>query len=122
VVTGVTAGRGRGARHPAWQVKCKKWAPLLACISAFSVHLIFSKILFLAFLKNFTGDPVNCITNLPRFFMCLNMRFPEYAIILIKQISASLPPIAIQGIKNSVPSPPGAFVGLAPQKKFQPPN
>ena len=39
------------ARRLPWQAKCKKWAPLLACISVISILLIFSRFLFLAFGK-----------------------------------------------------------------------
>jgi len=74
---------GRGARRPPWQAKCKKWAPLLACISVFSIMLIFSRFCFQRFSKIswcvfrwfrvwVQTSQVDRITNLPRFFvMCL---------------------------------------------------
>jgi len=52
VGSGVTDGRiGVRAASP-WQAKCKKWVPLLACISVFSFLLCVCKILCLAFFKN----------------------------------------------------------------------
>ena len=50
---GVTEGE-QGCAPPPWQAKCKKWAPLLACISVFNIVLIFRRVLCLAFFKNFS--------------------------------------------------------------------
>ena len=49
----VTDG-GRGARPP-WQAKCKKWAPVLVCISVFNILLIFSSFLFFCVSQKFLG-------------------------------------------------------------------
>ena len=53
ITSGVTDGEGAGVRAapPPRKAKCKKWAPLLACISVINILLIFSKFLFLAFSK-----------------------------------------------------------------------
>jgi len=52
--SGITDG-GHGARRSLWQANCKKWARLLPCISIFSILLIFSRFLCLAFFKKFIG-------------------------------------------------------------------
>jgi len=50
--SGVTGG-ARRARHPPGKLNVKKCAPMLACISVFSILLILSRIL-LAFFKIFS--------------------------------------------------------------------
>jgi len=57
-VSGVTDGV-QGCAPPPWQAKCKKWAPLFACISGFCFLLIFVGFVFSVFQKFlvvFSGD------------------------------------------------------------------
>ena len=55
--SGVTEG-GQGCAPPPCQAKCKKWGPLLTCISVFSILVIFSRFLFLVFSKISQSFPV----------------------------------------------------------------
>ena len=116
---------GRGARRPPLTSQTWKMGPLLACISVFSILLIFSRFLFLAFFKNFSecfrvsvrANPVNRITNLPRFLVCAS---PDYAIICIRQISASLSPSDKGGPKISPLAAGSFFLGSLPKQGFNP--
>jgi len=117
---------GRGARRLPWQAKYKKMPFPVSLHFGNSILLIFSKFLFSAFFKNFSEcfrwfrllvqtSPVNRITNLPRFFMCL-------AVICDYSYQTNIRKCTAWLHRESKIQPRGTLCGLFPQTKLQIPN